>query len=234
MKIDPNRNHLRISQWAEDDRPREKLLLKGRSALSDAELLAILLGTGTRDVSAVDLAKYILQQADQNLHCLARLSVNELMKIKGVGKAKAVTIISALELGRRRKNSNQILRQRITSSVEALEVIKPDLMDLNHEEFWVIVLNRANYVLKKIQISRGGISGTVADPKLIFKSALEEGGSSIILIHNHPSGNLNPSQADITLTKSMKEAGKFMEIPVLDHIIVSDNAYFSLADEGLM
>ncbi len=234
MKLTQKEDHLRIPQWAEDDRPREKLLLKGRSSLSDAELLAILLGTGTKALSAVDLAKQILQQADKNLNTLARLSVKDLTKIKGIGEAKAISIISALELGRRRKESSQPGRPRITNSIDVVELMKQDLMDLNHEEFWIIILNRANYVLRKDQISRGGISGTVADPKLIFKSALDHGGSSIILAHNHPSGNLQPSQADITLTKTLKEAGKFLEIPVLDHIIVSDNSYFSFADEGMI
>jgi DNA repair protein RadC len=234
MKIIQKEDHLRIPQWAEDDRPREKLLLKGRSTLSDAELLAILLGTGTKALSAVDLAKQILQQADQNLNSLARLSVKDLTKIKGIGEAKAISIISALELGRRRNESITPGRPRITNSIDVAELMKRDLMDLNHEEFWIIILNRANYVLRKDQISRGGISGTVADPKLIFKSALDQGGSSIILAHNHPSGNLQPSQADITLTKTLKEAGKFLEIPVLDHIIVSDNSYFSFADEGMI
>jgi len=234
MKLDQNQDHLRIPQWAEDDRPREKLLIKGRSSLSDAELLAILLGTGTKALSAVDLAKQILQQADQNLNNLARLSVKDLTKIKGIGEAKAISIVSALELGRRRKESVSPGRPRITNSIDVVEIMKQDLLDLNHEEFWIIILNRANFVLRKNKISSGGISGTVADPKLIFKSALDHSGSSIILVHNHPSGNLQPSQADITLTKTLKEAGKFLEIPVLDHIIVSDNSYFSFADEGMM
>jgi len=234
MKLDQNQDHLRIPQWAEDDRPREKLLIKGRSTLSDAELLAILLGTGTKALSAVDLAKQILQQADQNLNNLARLSVKDLTKIKGIGEAKAISIVSALELGRRRKESVSPGRPRITNSIDVVEIMKQDLLDLNHEEFWIIILNRANFVLRKNKISSGGISGTVADPKLIFKSALDHSGSSIILVHNHPSGNLQPSQADITLTKTLKEAGKFLEIPVLDHIIVSDNSYFSFADEGMM
>lgn len=234
MTFDPHPNHLRIPQWAEDDRPREKLMLKGRSTLSDAELLAILLGTGTRATSAVDLAMQILQTADHNLHNLARMTVKDLTQIKGVGIAKAICIVSALELGRRRKEIPPSGKARITSSADAVEVIRADLLDLNHEEFWIIILNRANFVLRKIQISRGGISGTVADPKLIFRHALEQSGSSIILVHNHPSGNLQPSQADITLTKNLREAGKFMEIPVLDHIIVSDNRYFSFADEGIM
>lgn len=234
MKLDPNRDHLRIPQWAEDDRPREKLLIKGRSSLSDAELLAILLGTGTKARSAVDLAKQVLQQADQNLNNLARLSVKDLTKIKGIGEAKAISIVSALELGRRRKDSFNPGRPRITNSIDVAEMMRQDLMDLNHEEFWIVILNRANYVLRKNKISSGGISGTVADPKLIFKSALDHSGSSIILVHNHPSGNLQPSQADISLTKTLKEAGKFLEIPVLDHIIVSDNSYFSFADEGMI
>ena len=234
MIFDPPSNHLRIPQWAEDDRPREKLLLKGRATLSDAELLAILLGTGTKATSAVELAMQILQKADHNLDNLARLSVNDLTRIKGVGTAKAISIVSALELGRRRKEIPASGKARITSSADAVEVIKANLLDLIHEEFWILVLNRANFVLRKIQISRGGISGTVADPKLIFRYALEHSGSSIILVHNHPSGNLQPSQADLTLTKNLKEAGKFMEIPVLDHIIVSDNRYFSFADEGLI
>jgi DNA repair protein RadC len=234
MKFDQTPDHLRIPQWAEDDRPREKLLMKGRASLSDAELLAILIGTGTKALSALDLAKQVLQYADQNLNNLARLSVHDLIKIKGIGQAKAISIVSAIELGRRKKEAPPSSKPRITCSNDAVELIKSNLLDLNHEEFWILILNRANYMMKKIQISRGGISGTVADPKIIFKSALEFGGSSIILIHNHPSGNLKPSQADIALTKNLKEAGKFMEIPILDHIIVSDNCYFSLADEGLM
>jgi len=234
MKLNPNPDHLRIPQWAEDDRPREKLLTKGRSNLSNAELLAILIGTGTKALSAVDLAKQVLQQADLNLNNLARLSVKDLTRIKGIGEAKAISIVSALELGRRRKESVAPGKPRITNSIDVVEMIKQDLLDLNHEEFWIVILNRANYVLRKNKISSGGISGTVADPKLIFKSALDYRGSSIILVHNHPSGNLQPSQADITLTKTLKEAGKFLEIPVLDHIIVSDNSYFSFADEGIM
>lgn len=234
MKLNPNPDHLRIPQWAEDDRPREKLLTKGRANLSDAELLAILIGTGTKALSAVDLAKQVLQQADLNLNNLARLSVKDLTRIKGIGEAKAISIVSALELGRRRKESVAPGKPRITNSIDVVEMMKQDLLDLNHEEFWIVILNRANYVLRKNKISSGGISGTVADPKLIFKSALDHRGSSIILVHNHPSGNLQPSQADITLTKTLKEAGKFLEIPVLDHIIVSDNSYFSFADEGMM
>ncbi len=226
-------SYLRIPQWAEEDRPREKLMLKGKSALSDAELLAILFGTGTRSMSAVDLAKHLLKQVDFNLNDLARLTVGDLEKQKGIGKAKAITLVAALELGRRRKDSMQVRRPKITCSNDVYELIKPELLDLNHEEFWVVVLNRANMVIKKNRISSGGISGTVADPKLIFRSAVEIFGSSIILVHNHPSGNLKPSEADLKLTRKLKQAGEMIEIPVLDHIIFSDKTYFSFADEGL-
>lgn len=227
-------SYLRIPQWAEEDRPREKLLLKGKAALSDAELLAILIGSGTKSLTAVDVAKQLLLKVNFNLNELARMHVSDLEKQKGIGKAKAIVIMSALELGRRRKNSESINRPRITSSGDAFEIIKPDLLDLMHEEFWVIILNRANFVLKKIKISSGGIAGTVADPKLIFRAAIDAYGSSIILVHNHPSGNLKPSQADIQLTKKLKESGNMLEIPVLDHLIFTEKNYFSFADEGLM
>lgn len=226
--------NLRIPQWAEEDRPREKLLLKGKNALSDAELIAILLGSGTREISAVELAKKLLHLADNNLDRLARMTANELSRLKGIGPAKAVTIVSALELGRRRKNTGNQVKPRIHSSEDVFMLLKPDLLDLLHEEFWVVALNRANDVLKKIRISSGGISGTVADPKIIFKQALDISASSIILVHNHPSGNLKPSEADIRLTRKMKESGNLLEMPVLDHIIFSNNRYFSFADEGLL
>lgn len=234
MNFDKSISFLQIPKWAEEDRPREKLLLKGKSSLSDVELLAILIGTGTRSISAVDLAKRLLTSVNNDLNHLAKLSVAELTKIKGIGNAKAISIVSAMELGRRRKEKVSLKKLKITGSGDAFELIQPDLSDLAHEEFWVIVLNRANHIIRKTQVSKGGISGTVADPKIIFKQALEVSGSSIILIHNHPSGNLKPSQADINLTKKMKSAGDFLEIPVLDHIIVSDNTYFSFADDGLI
>jgi DNA repair protein RadC len=223
-----------IKSWAVEDRPREKLLLKGKSALSDAELIAILLGTGTTTISAVDLAKQILQTSNYNLHELARISVKDLMKIKGIGEAKAVTIAAALELGRRRKESEPDEKPRIASSTDVFDNIKAELMDIPHEEFWVLLLNRANRVTKKKQISLGGVAGTVADPKIIFKLALEELASGIILAHNHPSGNLTASQADIDLTKKLKEAGKLLDIQVLDHLIIAGKRYFSFADEGLL
>jgi DNA repair protein RadC len=225
---------LNIKSWAEEDRPREKLLLKGTSALTDAELIAILIGTGTTSLSAVDLAKNLLQHSNNSLDDLARFTVKDLMKIKGIGEAKAITIISALELGRRRKEINTTERPKINGSKDAYELVKGDLMDLPHEEFWVIMLNRANRLLKKHQISLGGVHGTVADPKIIFKTALESLASGIIVAHNHPSGNLTPSQQDIDLTKKLKEAGKLLEIQLLDHLIIAGKNYYSFADEGLM
>jgi DNA repair protein RadC len=226
--------YLKISAWAEEDRPREKLLLKGRSSLSDAELIAILFGTGTTAMSAVDLAKHILDSVGNDLDALAKLSVKELKKFKGVGEAKAISLISALELGKRRKNHIGVEKPKINSSKDAWEWMKPELLDLDREEFWIMLLNRANKLIKKECISQGGVSGTVADPKLIFKSALENLASGVILIHNHPSGNTKPSTADIQLTNKMKEGGKFLEITVLDHIIFTDKAYFSFSDEGML
>ena len=226
-------NKTSIKQWAEEDRPREKLLLKGKSVLSEAELIGILIGSGTRTLTAVDLAKQILHSVDNNLNLLAKLSVNDLKKFKGIGEAKAINIVSALELGRRRKESDQPKIIKITSSKSAYDIMKPYLQDVPHEEFWVLLLNRANQLLKPVVISQGGVSGTVADPKIIFKVALESLASSIILVHNHPSGNLKPSQTDLNLTKKLKEAGRILEIPVLDHLIYTDSSYFSMADEGI-
>jgi DNA repair protein RadC len=225
---------LNIKSWSPEDRPREKLQLKGRSSLSDAELIAILLGSGTSTLSAVDLAKKILQISGNNLHDLARQSINDLVKIKGIGEAKAITIIAALELGRRRKDYDANEKPKITGSKDAYELLRPDLQDIQHEEFWVLLLNRANRVIRKHQISQGGVSGTVADPKIIFKSALQELASGIILAHNHPSGNLTASQADIDLTRKLKEAGKLLDIQVLDHVIVAGQKYYSFADEGML
>jgi DNA repair protein RadC len=222
-----------ILSWAEEDRPREKLLLKGKAALSDAELIAILIGSGTRELSAVDLSKLILQSVNNNLNELAKLSINDLIKFKGIGEAKAISIAAALELGRRRKESETLKKPKITSSADVYEAIRPYLMDLQHEQFWVLLLNRANEVIRPQQISIGGVSGTVADPKMIFKAAIEHLASSIILVHNHPSGNLTPSQADKDLTKKVKEGGRTLDIPVLDHLIFSDNGHFSFADEGI-
>jgi DNA repair protein RadC len=224
----------RILSWAEEDRPREKLVLKGKAALSDAELIGILLGSGTVSLSAVDLAKQILSSVDNNLTSLAKLSIKDLEKFKGIGEAKAITIVAALELGRRRKASELPQRQTITSSQDVFTLMHSHLLDLPHEEFWVVLLNRANVVMKKVQISVGGVAGTVADPKLIFKTALENLASSMILVHNHPSGNLKPSQADKDLTHKLKEAGRYLEISILDHLIITETSYFSFADEGIL
>jgi DNA repair protein RadC len=224
----------RILSWAEEDRPREKLLLKGKAALTDAELIAILIGSGTRDLSAVDLSKIILQKANNNLNELAKLTIKDLIKIKGIGEAKAISIAAALELGRRRKESDVVRRPRISSSQDAYEQIRPYLLDLPHEEFWLLLLTRANEVIRPVQVSQGGVSGTVADPKIIFKTAIEHLASAIILVHNHPSGNLKPSEADRELTRRLTAAGKLLDIPILDHLIFTDAAYLSFADEGLL
>jgi len=224
---------LNIKQWAEEDRPREKLLLKGKSALSNAELLGILIGSGTKKLTAVDLAKLILDQNNNDLNKIARLSVQELKKFNGIGDARAINIVSALELGRRRTTEDSKL-EKITGSADVYEAMRPELSDLPHEEFWLLLLNRANKIIKKQPVSQGGVSGTVADPKIIFNHALSHLASSVILVHNHPSGNTKPSEADKRLTKQMFEAGKLLEIAVLDHIIFTDNAYFSFADENLL
>jgi DNA repair protein RadC len=233
MKIDDS-TPLNIKSWSPEDRPREKLLLKGTSALSDAELVAILIGSGTPKISAVELSRKILLQGNNNLNELARLSVKDLMKIKGIGEAKAITIVAALELGRRRKEQDPEEKPKINSSKDAFDLLKGDVMDLPKEEFWVLLMNRANRVIKKKRVSEGGVSGTVADPKIIFKLALEELASGLIVAHNHPSGNLQASQSDLDLTKKLKEAGKFLEIQLLDHIIIANQKYLSFADEGMI
>lgn len=225
---------LTIKSWAEEDRPREKLMQKGKAALSEAELLAILIGSGTVSMSAVELCKQILASVDNNLHDLAKLNLTDLQKFKGIGEAKAITIMAALELGRRRKEAEIQKRTTINSSNDAFLLMKSNLMDLPYEEFWIILLNKANQVIKKLQISRGGLAGTVADVRLIFKYAIENLASGIILVHNHPSGNANPSTQDISLTKKVKEAGLLMEILVLDHLIFTDNGYYSFADESIL
>ncbi len=223
-----------IKSWAEDDRPREKLLAKGRQVLTDAELIAILIGSGNREESAVELSKRILSTTSNNLNELSKLSVNDLMKFKGIGEAKAISIVAALELGRRRKETEGLKREKITSSKEAFEVMKSVFMDLPYEEFWLLLLNRSNNLIKKEFISRGGVAGTVVDAKIIFKMAVENLASSVMLFHNHPSGNLKPSDADIKITKNIKEAGRVMDINLLDHIIIADERYFSFNDEGMI
>lgn len=226
--------HLPIKSWAEDDRPREKLVDKGRQALSDAELLAILLSSGNRNETAVQLAQRILKENKNSINELAKLHLNDLKRYKGVGEAKAVTIAAALEIGRRRTDEHVEQKIKVSSSKAAYDVIKSKLSDLPHEEFWVIFMNRRNSIIKTDCISKGGISGTVVDVRLILKPALENLASSIILTHNHPSGNLRPSQEDISLTKKVKEAAKLMDITLQDHLIIGEQAYYSFADEGIL
>ena len=223
-----------IKQWAEEDKPREKLLLKGKSALSDAELIAILIGIGSPGVSAVDLAKQILNHYKNDLNELGRIGVTDLTQFKGIGEAKAITILAALELGRRRQVTKVKERPKITSSNDAYNCLYADMQDLSHEEFKILLLNRNNQVTKIETISQGGVAGTVVDPKVVFKKALDAQASAIILCHNHPSGNLKPSQQDLDITKKLVLAGKTLEISVLDHLIISDKGYFSFLDEGLI
>ncbi|MFD2037210.1 DNA repair protein RadC [Belliella marina] len=225
---------IKISALAEEDRPREKLLLKGKSSLSDAELIAILIGSGTRSLSAVDLSKHILADVNYNLAALAKMTVKDLQRFKGIGEAKAITIVSALELGRRRKNLEPQKRQKISSSFEAYELMKPDLLDESVELFYIILLNRNGQLIKKQLVSRGGSSATIVDSKVIFKYALEVMADSVILVHNHPSGNLKPSEHDIKLTQKLIKAGQSLDVSVLDHVIFADSGYFSFADEALM
>ncbi len=225
---------VKIKQLSEEDRPREKLMLNGKSSLSNAELIAILIGSGNKNESAVQLSQRILSSFKNNLNEIGKLTINDLMKFNGIGEAKAISIIAALELGKRRKEEEPSKRQKITSSKDAFEIMHPLLQDLPHEEFWVLLLNRSNSIIDKIKISVGGISGTVADIRLISKPAIEKLASGIILSHNHPSGNKKPSMADESLTKKIKQALDLFEIKLLDHIIVTEADYFSFADEGLL
>jgi DNA repair protein RadC len=223
-----------IKQWAKDDRPREKLLSRGAENLSNSELLAILIHNGSKNKTAVDLGKEILKLGKDNLVELGKLSVKDLMKIKGIGEAKAITIAAALELGRRRQSSASLEKAIVTSSSDIANYLQTALKDYRHEVFAVIFLNRSNKVNHFQIVSEGGITGTVADPRIILKKALEQNAVSIILCHNHPSGSLRPSRADEELTTKIKEAARFLDIRVLDHIIVSDDGYYSFADEGLL
>jgi len=225
---------LSIKNWAEDDRPREKMIKKGIGALSNAELIAILFGTGTRNESAVELARKLLDSVTNNLNDLAKLNIKELQKIKGIGEAKAITVITALELGKRRKLEEAIEKKKIQSSQNVFEIFNTILADLPYEEFWILLLNRSNTIIDKFKISQGGISGTVADVRIILKLALENLASGVVLCHNHPSENTKPSEADILITKKVKDAGMLFDINLLDHIIVTTNSYFSFADEGII
>lgn len=226
-------NNIPITNWAEDDKPREKLMLKGKSVLSDAELIAILIGSGSRNESAVDLSKRILASVNHNLNALGKLSIVQLMNFKGIGEAKAISIIAAMELGRRRRNEVAIELAKITSSKGVFDVMQPIIGELPHEEFWVLFLNNSNKILFKTQLSKGGMSGTIVDVRIIFKIAFEQNATSIILTHNHPSGKLKASDADIQITKKIKTAGQQLDIPVLDHIIITETSYYSFVDEGI-
>jgi len=223
-----------IKNWSQGDQPREKLRDKGKTVLSDAELVAILIGSGNKNESAVDLCKRILASVDNNLSELGKLSIKQLMKFKGIGEAKAITIAAALELGRRRRGEEALNKKKITSSKSVFEVMQPILGDLPHEEFWIIYLNNSNKVLLKQQQSKGGITGTLVDVRLVLKQALEVGATSLILAHNHPSGTLVPSESDKQLTQKLKQAANSLDIKVLDHLIVTEKAYFSFADDNLL
>ena len=223
-----------IKNWSQDDQPREKLRDKGKATLSDAELVAILIGSGNREESAVGLCKRILASADNNLSELGKLSIKQLMEFKGIGEAKAISIVAALELGRRRRGGEALERKKISSSKSVFEFMQPVIGDLPHEEFWIVYLNNSNKVIQKNQLSKGGITGTLVDVRLALKTALEVGAVGIILAHNHPSGTLKPSQADKDLTSKLEIAAQSLDIKVLDHLIITENAYFSFADEGIL
>lgn len=224
----------RIQGFALDDQPREKLIREGRRSLSDAELIAILIGSGSEGESVVALSRRILADYNHSLSDLGRASLDELKKFHGIGDAKAVTITAALEIGRRRKEEPDQKKPVITCAKDAFEIMHPVLSDLNHEEFWILMLDAANGVIGKAMISKGGRAGTIADPKIIFKTALERNAAYIILFHNHPSGSLNPSDEDIRITRKLTEAGKTLDLFVLDHLIVAGGSYVSLADEALI
>ncbi len=222
-----------INQWAEDDRPREKLLLKGKSALSDSELLAILIGSGSRNESAVQLCQRILKSVDNNLNQLGKLTVAQLTSFKGIGEAKAISIVAALELGRRRRAEESTQLKQITSSKSVFEMMQPIIGELPHEEFWVLYLNNSNKVIQKTQVSRGGLTGTLVDIRLVFKTAIEHHAVAAILCHNHPSGKLQASEPDKQITQKLKTAGATLDVQILDHVIVTEQGYFSFQDEGI-
>ncbi|MFV5688799.1 RadC family protein [Flavobacterium sp. ZT3R25] len=229
----PENSFFPITNWSEDDKPREKLMLKGKSVLTDAELIAILIGSGSRNESAVDLSKRILGSVNNNLNALGKLSISQLINFKGIGEAKAISIIAALELGRRRRAEDAVELTKITSSKTIFEIMQPIIGELPHEEFWIVYLNNSNKVISKSQLSKGGMTGTLVDVRLVFKTALEMGATGLILCHNHPSGTLLPSDADKQITRKLKLAGDSLEIKVLDHLIVTETSYFSFVDEGI-
>ncbi|MFK7834475.1 MAG: DNA repair protein RadC [Winogradskyella sp.] len=223
-----------IKNWSQDDQPREKLRDKGKASLSDAELIAILIGSGNREESAVALCKRIFASVDNNLNALGKLSISQLMEFKGIGEAKAISITAALELGRRRRLEDQLSLDKVSSSRSVFDVMQPVIGDLPHEEFWILYLNNSNKIIQKNQLSKGGITGTLVDVRLVLKNALEVGAVALILCHNHPSGTLKASQADKDITSKLKRAAESLDISVLDHLIITENAYFSFADENLM
>ncbi|RZS99933.1 RadC family protein [Aquimarina brevivitae] len=223
-----------IKKWSEDDRPREKLIAKGKSALTDAELAAILIGSGNREESAVDLSKRILASVNHDLNNLGKLSLKELMTFKGIGEAKAIAIMAALELGRRRKDSEQPILPKISCSSDVFQLMRPIIGDLEQEAFWVLYLNNANHVISKKQISLGGKTSTLVDTRIVFKHAIDLGAVAVILAHNHPSGTIKPSTADKRLTEKIKNGGEILEVKLLDHLIITENKYFSFADESLL
>lgn len=225
---------LTIKDWAVEDRPREKMLHHGIGSLSDTELIAILLRSGNPEETAVELAQRILNMAQNNLNELGKFTIHQLTQVKGVGEAKAITLLAALELGRRRKSVEAINRERITSSRNVMEIFQPLLADLPHEEFWVLLLSRANKVLDRVRVSQGGVTGTVTDVKIIIRAAVEKLASAIIVVHNHPSGNPKPSNKDIAITEKLKQAVDFFDITLLDHLIITDSKCYSFADEGAL
>ena len=223
---------LSIPEWSKEDRPRERMLARGPKAMTDVELVAILIRSGTPTESALDLARIILNKAGNDLHKLAALGTTDLMKVNGVGEAKAMSIVAALELGQRRRDLSVAERPLIATSRAAFELLQPVVADLGHEEFWLLLLDRGNRLLERIKVSQGGMHGTVADPKLIFREALDRRASSVILCHNHPSGQLRPSAEDISLTRKLLEGGRFLDIAVQDHLIITTGGYYSFADNG--
>jgi len=225
---------LNIKEWAVEDRPREKLLNKGILSLSDAELVAVLIGSGNSEESAVELSRRILGKVKNNLNELGKLNVEDLKQFKGIGEAKAISIIAAMELGRRRNHSSALHMDKITGSSDVAHYLRPFIGDIPHEEFWVVFLNRQNKIIDNQRLSQGGITGTVIDVRLVLKMALEKHATSLIFAHNHPSGNLDASDADRKITKQIKDAGTIMDIPLLDHLIITQGGYFSFADEGLL
>ena len=225
---------IKITDWAVEDRPREKLIQKGTNSLSDAELLAILISSGTKEKSAVDLGRELLKIANNNLNSLGKLTISDLTKLRGIGLARAVTIAAALELGRRRKLAEGPEIPQIKCSKDVFDLFSPLLSDLPHEEFWILFMNRSNRVTNRMKLSQGGISGTVTDVRIVMKKAIECLASGIIVCHNHPSGNLNPSESDTRITQKIKEAGNIMDIQLLDHLIISEKDYYSFADNGLL